>query len=325
MLKGFYHLPQFMPRCKDARRLDADPKNEPDFYSISVLFPLKDPSPLPQVEQSYSSYNNNMTASVQPIPTTTVTPPSLAAMWNQRFQAGLLAGHANKINHKSAVPDGNQLAASTPAAATSTTSTASCAPTPPNAALASFATTLAQQPRSSVMSSSSPLEHTTSLDSSTIPPGLQALLGNTGATSQPQHQQQLFSLSSIASALQTPPAAPIGTTFLPTTTLGLSSLLTALGPTTNNTGNHATTTNLLQLLLAQQQQQLQQQQQQHQDTNLLQVLSLLMSQQQQSSQTPQKQTELVQPNDDKLMALLVQHLAQQQQQQQPSSGTFAFF
>ena len=44
MLRGRSHLCDFMPRSKDARRLDADPANEPDFYSITEIFPLDNPS-----------------------------------------------------------------------------------------------------------------------------------------------------------------------------------------------------------------------------------------------------------------------------------------
>ena len=40
MLRGRFHLCQYMPRCKDARRLDADPVNEPDFYAISAKYPV---------------------------------------------------------------------------------------------------------------------------------------------------------------------------------------------------------------------------------------------------------------------------------------------
>lgn len=44
MLEGRFHLCDFMPRCKDARRLDADPDNEPNFYNITEIFPLNNPS-----------------------------------------------------------------------------------------------------------------------------------------------------------------------------------------------------------------------------------------------------------------------------------------
>lgn len=48
MLKGRFYLCQYMPRRKDARRLVADPDNEPDFYLISKRFPLEDiPTPTP--------------------------------------------------------------------------------------------------------------------------------------------------------------------------------------------------------------------------------------------------------------------------------------
>ena len=40
MLKDRKHLCQYMPRRKDARRLVADPTNEPNFYLISQRYPL---------------------------------------------------------------------------------------------------------------------------------------------------------------------------------------------------------------------------------------------------------------------------------------------
>uniref|UniRef100_A0A7S3LFR8 HSF-type DNA-binding domain-containing protein n=1 Tax=Amphora coffeiformis TaxID=265554 RepID=A0A7S3LFR8_9STRA len=40
MLRGMPHLTKYMPPGRDARRLMADPDNEPDFYSIDRLFPL---------------------------------------------------------------------------------------------------------------------------------------------------------------------------------------------------------------------------------------------------------------------------------------------
>ena len=46
MLKGRPHLCQYMPPCKDARRLVADPDNEPNFYRISRQYPLDGSTPL---------------------------------------------------------------------------------------------------------------------------------------------------------------------------------------------------------------------------------------------------------------------------------------
>lgn len=37
MLRGHFHLTPYMPRCRDARRLAADPNNEPDFYCINQI------------------------------------------------------------------------------------------------------------------------------------------------------------------------------------------------------------------------------------------------------------------------------------------------
>ena len=45
MLKDRPHLCQYMPPCKDARRLVADPKNEPNFYRISRQYPLDGEAP----------------------------------------------------------------------------------------------------------------------------------------------------------------------------------------------------------------------------------------------------------------------------------------
>lgn len=45
MLRGRPWLTGHMPKSKDARRLDADPDNEPDFYVISEKYPVEEPSP----------------------------------------------------------------------------------------------------------------------------------------------------------------------------------------------------------------------------------------------------------------------------------------
>ena len=42
MLRGRPHLLKYMPKPKDARRLIADPVNEPDFYAISEKYPVSD-------------------------------------------------------------------------------------------------------------------------------------------------------------------------------------------------------------------------------------------------------------------------------------------
>lgn len=42
MLRGLPHLAKYMPEGRDARRLVPDPETEPDFYSISRVFPLPD-------------------------------------------------------------------------------------------------------------------------------------------------------------------------------------------------------------------------------------------------------------------------------------------
>ena len=42
MLRGRPHLTKYMPKPKDARRLIADPVNEPDFYAISEKYPVSD-------------------------------------------------------------------------------------------------------------------------------------------------------------------------------------------------------------------------------------------------------------------------------------------
>lgn len=48
MLRGLPHLAKYMPEGKDARRLVPDPDNEPDFYSISRVFPLPDKEKQPE-------------------------------------------------------------------------------------------------------------------------------------------------------------------------------------------------------------------------------------------------------------------------------------
>lgn len=42
MLRGLPHLTKYMPKPKDARRLIADPVNEPDFYAVSAEYPVPD-------------------------------------------------------------------------------------------------------------------------------------------------------------------------------------------------------------------------------------------------------------------------------------------
>jgi hypothetical protein len=42
MLRGLPHLCKYMPKSKDARRLIADPENEPNFYVVTKNFPLPD-------------------------------------------------------------------------------------------------------------------------------------------------------------------------------------------------------------------------------------------------------------------------------------------
>jgi hypothetical protein len=45
MLRGLPHLGKYMPPFKACRRLVPDPDNEPDFYTISLLWPLPLKSP----------------------------------------------------------------------------------------------------------------------------------------------------------------------------------------------------------------------------------------------------------------------------------------
>ena len=51
MLKGRPDLCRYMPRPKDARRTVADPDNEPNFYNISLLYPLSDDEETKTTEQ----------------------------------------------------------------------------------------------------------------------------------------------------------------------------------------------------------------------------------------------------------------------------------
>uniref|UniRef100_A0A7S3KYR0 HSF-type DNA-binding domain-containing protein n=1 Tax=Amphora coffeiformis TaxID=265554 RepID=A0A7S3KYR0_9STRA len=47
MLKGRPHLCKFMPRCRDARRLNADPDHEPNFYKLPVPEVVAKTEPVP--------------------------------------------------------------------------------------------------------------------------------------------------------------------------------------------------------------------------------------------------------------------------------------
>ena len=341
LLKGYYHLPQFMPRCKDARRLNADPKNEPDFYSIGVLFPLKNPPPppppppppLPSPALVHGpSASNVITASIGNnngiiAGTPAAIVPSLTAMWNQRFQEGLVA-YPNKLTNKVDVPRGDQVSGPTTTAAvvaagTNTDDVSSLVN--PTAILASL------------LSSSPPHNQQTTSYDCTVPIGLQALLGNSFTMRQQQQQEQqrrqqlLLPLPSIPSTFQSNPQDIFALTLLSPSLGQLSSLLTAMTPaTTTNNGHNTTASNVQQLyLLAEKQQQ--QQRQEEEDTNLIRVLSLLMSQQQPSQRQDGKNTEEANHagNNNNLVALVAQHLARQQHQQQqqprPPSGASAFF
>lgn len=52
MLKDRPHLCQYMPPCKDARRLVADPPNEPNFYRINRQYPLDGEAPAQEAVDS---------------------------------------------------------------------------------------------------------------------------------------------------------------------------------------------------------------------------------------------------------------------------------
>ncbi|EEC48287.1 predicted protein [Phaeodactylum tricornutum CCAP 1055/1] len=47
MLRGLPHLTKYMPKFRDGRRLLPDPANEPDFYTISTLWPVPEKNPEP--------------------------------------------------------------------------------------------------------------------------------------------------------------------------------------------------------------------------------------------------------------------------------------
>ena len=86
MLRGKFFLCQFMPPKKDARRLESDPDNEPNFYQISAVYPL--PEQESSSNNSSSSNNNNNNAKppalqqqVQGLDTTTnATTPALSPL-----------------------------------------------------------------------------------------------------------------------------------------------------------------------------------------------------------------------------------------------------
>ena len=59
MLRGRMHLCQYMPRCKDARRLEADPANEPDFYKISDRYPVNEVPPPVAFESKLPTRHGN--------------------------------------------------------------------------------------------------------------------------------------------------------------------------------------------------------------------------------------------------------------------------
>ena len=64
MLKDRPHLCQFMPKAKDARRLVADPTNEPNFYKISQEYPLSSNGEDPPAATILLHKNKNLRPSV---------------------------------------------------------------------------------------------------------------------------------------------------------------------------------------------------------------------------------------------------------------------
>jgi hypothetical protein len=66
MLRGLPHLASYMPVARTPRRLTEDPDNEPDFYSISTLFPLPDRHTI--------NNNSNKSSTVEAAAATTTTP-----------------------------------------------------------------------------------------------------------------------------------------------------------------------------------------------------------------------------------------------------------
>jgi hypothetical protein len=83
MLRGLPHLCKYMPTPKDARRLIADPQNEPNFYEISKKYPLPDDPEYGKGETSENA-SKNATAPILVDPQECVCPtsgPASAVGW----------------------------------------------------------------------------------------------------------------------------------------------------------------------------------------------------------------------------------------------------
>lgn len=78
MLRDRAHLCDYMPRCKDARRLQADPEHEPDLYVLSRVLPLDGTAPpavtdleeianvVPRAARRTNTSNTTMTRTIAP-------------------------------------------------------------------------------------------------------------------------------------------------------------------------------------------------------------------------------------------------------------------
>ena len=85
MLRGHSHLCQFMPRCRDARRLSADPDNEPDFYCINQIVgapdskgpvsrPATPPKCFPTPPMNFIQYSTYTTSGRSPVQQQPIAP-----------------------------------------------------------------------------------------------------------------------------------------------------------------------------------------------------------------------------------------------------------
>lgn len=199
MLRGRFHLCRYMPRCKDARRLDADPTNEPDFYKISASFPVND-IVSPAVTQK-GPVNNNSSS----IPTLTgpikqaVVPPSLGQDAPMAQLVAAIQALQNTNSHQAMPCPTPTLSAPSPQPASP--------PLEQLVALVSSVQTTASTPASSLF----PVNNNNNPSNAMLPMLLQVLLasnGNLGTTpppppqGQPQPSKSNDPLGVLASLLQ---------------------------------------------------------------------------------------------------------------------------
>ena len=76
MLKDRPHLCRYMPRCKNARRIVADPDNEPNFYNIGQLFPLEEVNKANAAKTIATNKQPNV-VKTSSVPQVMMAPPSI--------------------------------------------------------------------------------------------------------------------------------------------------------------------------------------------------------------------------------------------------------